>query len=122
KSRSQIETLMADYPDQSDLQTRGKAAVAAIKAWDEAINQPLHQTYEDEDAWATMLAGQVRYLFDVIDGTGAPVTGGQLERLADLKAEWAKQQGELQNISQQHLQPINEWAQSQGISHVTLPK
>jgi hypothetical protein len=122
KAEGQIETLMADYPDQADLQTKGKAAVAAINAWDQEINQPLHQTYEDEDAWETMLGGQIRYLLDVIDYSGAPVTGGQLERLADLKAEWAKRQAELQAITTQHLQPINEWAQAQGVSHVTVPK
>jgi hypothetical protein len=122
KSRGQIETLMADYPDQTELQTTGKAAIAAITAWDHQINQHLHQTYEDEDAWETMLAGQIRYLLDVIDGTGAPVTGGQLERLADLKAEWATRQAELQNITNQHLQPINDWARTQGVSYVSKPE
>lgn len=122
KSRTQIEGLMADYPDNAELQASGKAAVEAIKSWDERIVQPLHQTYEDEDAWETMLAGQIRYLLDVIDYTGAPVTGGQMERLADLKAEWTLRQTDLQTIKQQHLQPINEWAQTQGISHVAIPK
>jgi hypothetical protein len=36
------------------------------------LNQHLHQTYEDEDAWETMLAGQVRYLLDVIDYPARP--------------------------------------------------
>ncbi|MDZ4730212.1 MAG: hypothetical protein SH820_09760 [Xanthomonadales bacterium] len=110
KARGQIETLMADYPDQSDLQSQGKQAVAAINAWDEEIIQPLHQTYEDEDAWETMLGGQIRYLLDVIEDSGAPVTGGQLERLADVKTEWAKQQTELVNINSNLIAPINAWA------------
>ncbi len=85
------------------------------------LNQPLHETYEDEDAWETMLAGQVRYLMDVIARTGAPITGGQLERLADLQAEWAQRRGELQTISDQHLGPLNAWARDHGIEHVSMP-
>ena len=41
---------------------------------DHQIIQPLHETLEDEDAWETMLAGQIRFVLDVIDSTGAPVT------------------------------------------------
>ena len=35
-----------------------------------------------------MLDGQLRYLMDVIDGTGPPVTDGAMTRLPDLTAEW----------------------------------
>ena len=79
----------------------------------------LHQTYEDEDAWETMLVGQLRYLMDVIDYTGAPVTGGALLRLADLKAEWAQRQAEMQLIRSEYIDVINQWAQKQGVPHVT---
>jgi hypothetical protein len=68
-----------------------------------------------------MLAGQVRYLLDVIDSTGAPVTGGQLERLADLQAEWAERQRELQAIREEHIAPINAWARERGVDHVAVP-
>ena len=71
---------MTRYPEDSTLQTNGTAAIEKINAWDGKIIQVLHQTYEDEDAWETMLAGQLRYLMDVIDYTGAPVTGGALLR------------------------------------------
>jgi len=118
KSRSQIETLMADFPDHAELQTAGSAAVEAIIAWDHLINQHLHETYEDEDAWETMLAGQIRFLFDVIDNTGAPVTGGQLERLADLKAEWASRRAELASINSTHIETINAWAKSNDLPFV----
>src|SRR5690606_7225227 len=110
KARNQIETLMADYPDKAELQSQGEKAVAAINAWDEEINQVLHETYEDEDAWETKLDGQIRYLLDVIDYSGAPVTGGQLERLADVKAEWGQRQIELTNINRNLIAPINAWA------------
>jgi hypothetical protein len=119
KARGQIETLLKDYPGQAELQAQGKAAVDALNAWDEAMNQKLHQTYEDEDAWETKLAGQIRYLFDVIDDTGAPVTSGQLERLADVKAEWARQQAELQRINNELIAPINDWAQSKQLPFVS---
>ncbi len=119
KSRTQIESLMADYPAESELQTQGKAAIAAINAWDEQMNQKLHQTYEDEDAWETMFTGQIRYLFDVINDTGAPVTGGQLERLADLKAAWDIHHAELLRINSELIAPINNWAQSKQLPFVT---
>ena len=120
KAQAQIEGLMADYTDDDGLQQAGQAAVEAITAWDQMLIQHLHETYEDEDAWETMLAGQVRYLLDVIDGTGAPITGGQLERLADLQAEWAQRRGELQAIKDQHLLPLNAWARDRGVEHVTV--
>ena len=120
-ARRQIKTLMADHPGDDELESMGEAAVKAITDWDHRIEQPLFETYEDEDAWETMLAGQVRFLFDVINRTGAPITGGQLERLADLKAEWMERDSELEAISEQHLQPINEWAREQGLNHVSLP-
>jgi len=121
KARGQVEALMTDYPDEGDLQEAGQAAVEAITAWDHQLNQPLHETYEDEDAWETMLAGQVRYLMDVIERTGAPITGGQLERLADLQAEWARRRGELQTIRENNLAPINAWARDHGIDYVATP-
>jgi photosystem II stability/assembly factor-like uncharacterized protein len=121
KAAGQVEALMADHPGDAGLQQAGQAAVDAITAWDHSLNQHLHETYEDEDAWETMLAGQVRYLLDVIDSTGAPVTGGQLERLADMQAEWQQRRGELQAITEQHLAPLNRWARDRGVEHVALP-
>ena len=98
-----------------------REAIEALTAWDHRIDQPLHETYEDEDAWPTMLAGQIRFLMDVIDGTGAPVTGGQLERLADLQAEWSKRLAELEAIGMRQLEPINAWARDRGVEHVPVP-
>jgi len=121
QSRQQIEALMAEYPDDKSLQATGNAAIEKIKAWDAEIIQVRHQTYEDEDAWETMLAGQLRYLMDVIDETGAPVTGGALLRLEDLKAEWAGWQAELQAIKTTYIDVINEWARGQGIPYVNSP-
>jgi photosystem II stability/assembly factor-like uncharacterized protein len=121
QSRKQIEALMTAYADDATLQTTGAAAVKAINAWDHEIIQVRHQTYEDEDAWETMLAGQLRYLMDVIDDTGAPVTGGALLRLDDLKAEWSQRQQELQSINADYIDVINDWARQKGIPYVTSP-
>ena len=118
KAEAQIEALMADYPDQAELQQRGTAASELISAWDEQINQVLHQTYEDEDAWETKLAGQIRYLLDVMNKTGAPVTEGAIQRLEDLKAEWRTRKSEWQDIRGNHIEPINNWARGQEVPHV----
>ena len=121
QAKGQIEALIKDYPADEDLKRIGTTAIEKIKAWDGQIIQVLHQTYEDEDAWETMLAGQLRYLLDVIDYTGAPVTGGALLRLDDLKAEWAEREAELQAIRTSYIDVINDWAQRQGVPHVTAP-
>ncbi|WCL53274.1 WD40/YVTN/BNR-like repeat-containing protein [Gimibacter soli] len=121
EARSDIEALMADHPGDTELQAAGTAAIEALTGWDRLINQHLHQTYEDEDAWETMLAGQVRYLLDVIDYTGAPVTGGQIARLGDLEAEWVKRLAELDAIVKGQVAPINERARQLGLEHITLP-
>jgi len=121
QAQGQIKALMVKYPEDATMQANGTAAIEKISAWDGKIIQVLHQTYEDEDAWETMLAGQLRYLMDVIDYTGAPVTGGALLRLEDLKAEWSQRQAEMQLIKSEYIDVINQWAQKQGVPHVTSP-
>jgi photosystem II stability/assembly factor-like uncharacterized protein len=118
QSGAQIEALMKAYPDAPELHEAGAAAIEKIAAWDGQIIQVLHQTYEDEDAWETMLAGQLRYLMDVIDETGAPVTGGAMLRLQHLQAEWAERQAELNTIQTSYIDVINEWARDNGVPHI----
>lgn len=120
-SQRQIEALMAKYPGDKKLQQAGITAVELITEWDAKIIQVLHQTGEDEDAWETMLAGQFRFLMDVIDETGAPVTEGALQRLDSLKAEWSQRLAELQAIKTGYIDGINKWAQQQGVPHVASP-
>jgi hypothetical protein len=119
KSRSQISGLMERYPDDASLQVSGAAALKAIDQWDHQIIQPLHETLEDEDAWETMLAGQVRFVLDVIDSTGAPVTAGALTRLADLKTEWLELESQLESIRDDQIAPINAWARKNSVPHVS---
>ncbi len=121
QAKRQIKALMKAYPEAGALQTTGTAAVEKLMAWDAKIIQVLHQTYEDEDAWETMLAGQLRYLLDVIDTTGAPVTGGALLRLEDLKAEWRERQAELHAIKGEYVDVINAWAEHEGVPYVASP-
>ncbi len=121
RAKWQIEALTKEHPGDADMQKVAAEAVEQIAAWDGKIIQVLHQTYEDEDAWETMLAGQLRYLMDVIDETGAPVTGGALLRLEDLKNEWQLRQSELMAIKTEYIDVINEWAQQKGIPYVMAP-
>ena len=121
QARRQIESLMTEHPGDTDLQQTGATALERITAWDGKIIQVLHETYEDEDAWETMLAGQLRFLLDVIDATGAPVTEGALLRLDYLKAEWSERQAELQAIKTDYIEVINEWARRQNVPHVASP-
>jgi hypothetical protein len=58
---------------------------------------------------------------DVIDETGAPVTGGALLRLEDLKSEWSQRHAELQSINTTYIDVINAWARQKGIPYVTSP-
>jgi wobble nucleotide-excising tRNase len=113
---------MAEFPDDEELQVMGVAANAAIGEWEQKITQLKHQTYEDEDAWETMLAGQLRYLFNVIDRTGPPVTQGAIRRMRDLSAEWSTRRAELNSIANERIRPINEWARANDVTHVKLPR
>jgi photosystem II stability/assembly factor-like uncharacterized protein len=119
KSRNQIVSLMESYPDDADLQALGKSSLKAIDQWDHRIIQHLHETGEDEDAWETMLAGQIRFVLDVIDDTGAPVTEGTLSRLADLKSDWSAMKAQWVDIRQDHIGPINQWARQNSVPHVS---
>jgi hypothetical protein len=120
-ARKQIKALMSDHTADPNVQRMGSAAISAIGSWEAQITQIKHQTYEDEDAWETMLDGQLRFLLDVIDSTGPPVTDGAMTRLTDLTAEWQDRLEELDAISDQHISPINTWARREGIDHVRVP-
>ena len=96
-------------------------AMQRLQAWDESITQKMHETYEDEDSWPNLLDAQIRYLLDVIDRGGPPVTAGALLRLDDLKAEWSIRDDEMQAIISEHIEGINEWARARDVSHIATP-
>jgi len=120
QARARIRDLMAGNSD-AELQELGSAAISGIDAWEPLINQLKHETYEDEDAWPSMLDGQLGFLMDVIDGSGAPVTAGMRARLQDLQAEWAERQNELRELTDQYIEPINRWANARRVEHVVNP-
>ncbi len=120
KARSQIEFLM-DSHDDAQLHELGEAAIADIGAWEALITQLKFETYEDEDAWATMLDGQLRYLLDVVDESGAPVTNGAKTRSTDLGNQWRQRQLELNDITENFINPINRWAGGMELGHVVQP-
>jgi hypothetical protein len=120
RAREQIDAMLSQYDD-ADLHSFGKQAMAGIDAWEAKITQLRHETYEDEDAWATMLDGQLRYLMDTIDQSGAPITEGMRLRYADLVRHWEELQGELRRVTGNYIEPINDWARERREPYVVQP-
>jgi hypothetical protein len=120
RAREQIGYLMSQHDD-AELHSLGKQAVAGIDSWEAKITQLKHETYEDEDAWATMLDGQLRYLMDTIDRSGAPVTEGMRIRHADLVQRWKELEAELAGITRRSIEPIDKWARERNEPHVVQP-
>lgn len=120
KARRQIGALMEAHDDEQ-LHFLGERAIEGINAWEEKITQLKHETYEDEDAWATMFDGQIRYLMDVIDSSGAPVTEGMRIRQADLTELWENLEGEMGDINEEYIEKINEWARERREPYVVTP-
>ncbi|MEO1204373.1 MAG: hypothetical protein AAFX10_16840, partial [Pseudomonadota bacterium] len=107
--------------DDADLHALGRPAIDEIGEWEARITQLKHETYEDEDAWATMFDGQLRYLLDTIDDSGAPVTEGMRIRQADLFRQWEALEAEVRGISERYIAPINDWARERRQPYVVSP-
>jgi hypothetical protein len=112
---------LADFPEAASLQQVGTSAVERLTAWERKVLQVDFETYEDEDNLPGKLVKQVRHLLDVIDDSGPPVAAGALERLGDLKAEWATLQDELGEIDDSDIAAVNNWARSNDVPHVIPP-
>jgi hypothetical protein len=119
-ARAGIEAMLANYDDEV-LRELGEAAISGIDGWEPKINQLRHETYEDEDAWPSMLDGQLGFIMDVIDNSGAPVTDGSRKRLDELRADWTARQAELREITTRYIEPINRRAREQGMPHIAIP-
>ena len=119
-ARQQIGDMMAANSD-AELQSLGEQAIAEIDGWEDKVTQLKHETFEDEDAWPNMIDGQIRHLMDVMDNSGAPVTGGMRIRQADLTERWNGLEAELREITQQRIEPINRWARERNEPHVVRP-
>ena len=117
--KQQIEDLAHQHQSETRLQTMSLNAINAIDLWQSKVTQSKHETLEDEDAWETMLAGQLRYLMDVVDGSGPPVTEGSMIRLNDLNQLWKTLQLEYITIMNNEVESINDWAKEKNITHIS---
>ena len=111
--------LMHQHQNETRLQAMSSNAISAIDVWQSKITQIKHETLEDEDAWETMLAGQLRYLMDVVDRSGPPVTEGSRIRLNDLSQIWRTLQSEYTTIMDNEVELINDWAKEKNITHIS---
>ena len=68
-----------------------------------------------------MLDGQLRFLMDTIDKSGAPVTEGMRIRQADLVQHWQELKAELRDITKRYIDPMNGWARERREPHVLRP-
>ena len=118
-ARRQVASLLQSHRE-PELIELGRAAKTAIDEWEAKITQLKFETYEDEDAYPTLFDGQVRYLMDTIDFSGAPVTDGMRTRKKDLEVQWIDLKAELSEIKGRFVDPINEWARKRRAPHVKL--
>ena len=121
KTRSEIATLLEDFPNVEGLQIAGESAIDRITTWENTVTQTQYGTYEDEDSMPPMLDVHVRHVLDVMDAAGAPVAAGTLLRLEDMKTQWAERKAELVDISESDVATVNEWAESNGVPAATPP-
>ncbi len=120
RARRQIRYLMSEQED-ATLKMLGEQAIAGIGAWEQKITQLKFETYEDEDAWPTMFDGQLRYLMDTIDASGAPVTQGMRVRQKDLFEQWDALKTDLHGLTEDYVDPINDWAFEGREPHIVRP-
>jgi len=119
-ARTQIQAFMKQYDDEA-LQALAEPAIEAIDAWEQQVTQLKHETYEDEDAWPNMIDGQLRYLMDTIDRSGAPVTAGMRLRYEDLVTRWRALEASMQETTDSFIEPINRWAREREEPYVVRP-
>lgn len=121
KVRSETQALLTDYPNVEGLQLAGESAIDRLTEWENKVTQTQYGTYEDEDSMPPMLDVHIRHVLDVVDQAGAPVAAGSLQRLDDLKKQWADRKAELQAISESDVATVNDWAKSNDVAHATPP-
>ncbi len=119
KARRQVRSLMTDYGGDISLIDNGQQAIDKIGDWEKKVTQVYFQVLEDEDAWPSMIDVQVKHVVDVMDGAGAPVAAGALQRLEDLKIQWTSLKSELEAIKSSNIATINNWADQNDVKHVT---
>ncbi len=63
----------------------------------------------------------IRHVLDVVDQASAPVAAGSLQRLDDLKAQWAERKAEFAGITATNITTVSDWAIANGVPHATPP-
>ena len=121
KARGQIGALLQGHGDADELRTAAESAIRRLIDWVKMVTQTQCGTYEDEDSMPPMPDVHLRYLLDVLDRAGAPVSAGSLQRLKDLKAQWSERERELEAIISSDIADVNAWARTNGVAHVSTP-
>jgi len=121
KARGQIKALLDNHADAAELHAAGESAIGRLTDWEKLVTQTQYGTYEDEDSMPPMLDVHIRHVLDVMDGAGAPVSAGSLQRLEDLKVQWSKRRLELDAINASDISAVNAWAQNNGVAHISPP-
>ena len=116
-----FEFLAVGALDVEGLQLAGESAIDRLTEWENEVTQTQYGTYEDEDSMPPMLDVHIRHVLDVVDQAGAPVAAGSLQRLDDLKAQWAQRKAELADVAATDIATVNDWASANGVPHATLP-
>ncbi len=75
-------------PAAGELRDLARSLIDRITAWEEAVVQPRHETYDDDINWPNMLDVQTAFLISDADGADAPPSAGAKVRLRDLKQRW----------------------------------
>lgn len=118
QSRQLVNSLVSRYPEDEDLRPLAERVGDQLDAWEQSVLQVEYETYEDEDSLPPRLVKQVRHLLDVLDSAGPPVAAGALDRLQDLKSQWAARKQALDSIWAADVAAVNRWAKERDVPHV----
>ena len=110
RARSQIEErlgLATAHAASAELESAARPLIERLTAWEEAVVQPRHETFDDDINWPNMLDVQTSFLISDADEADAPMTEGAKLRLADVKARWAELTEELEAIRGEGIRAFN---------------
>lgn len=111
KVRQQIEgynQTLKDMPDAAPLIQQGKDLIAKINAWESNLIEPRTKNGQDVINWPSKLNVDFFALRSSLDAHDPRITQGVKDRLADLEAEWEKQQKAMQDLLQKDIAAYNE--------------
>ncbi|MEM6794555.1 MAG: glycosyl hydrolase [Acidobacteriota bacterium] len=76
------------------LEAAAEPLLKDLSAFEDAVVQTRHETFDDDINWPNRLDVQVGFLISEADEAGVPVSAGARQRLADLEAEWLELEAE----------------------------